>query len=201
MVKVQVREKVAFDEFLAQYSDEDLWVELENGEVVVMSPASTLHQRIVGFLYRLLAYFVEKQALGEVIPAPFLMRLSPDTAREPDLLFVAREHLHRLKATYLDGPADLVVEVVSPESRVRDRGTKYAEYEMAGVREYWIVDPDLQRADFYVLAEDGRYERRRPDAEGWYTSVVLPGFRLYVPWLWQEPLPNLTDVLNRLGWR
>ena len=199
MTTTITRERLTFQEFLDQYGDEDVWAELERGEVYVMSPASLRHQDLVNFLTALLRFFAEYFGLGRVLSAPFLMRLGPDTAREPDILFVAREHLERLKATYLDGPADLVVEVVSPESRLRDRGIKFAEYEMAGVPEYWLIDPELERADFYVLASDGRYERRSADEQGWYTSQALPGFRLFVPWLWQDPLPSLAEALRTLG--
>jgi Uma2 family endonuclease len=114
------------------------------------------------------------------------------------LLFIAQENLYRLKNTYLDGPADLAVAVVSPESRLRDRGEKLAEYEMGGVREYWIIDPGEQRADFYTLASDGRYERRRADGEGVYRSQVVVGFWLKEAWLWQEPLPKVLEVLREL---
>ncbi len=199
MGEARVRSAATFEEFLAHYRDEDLWAEWVHGEVVVMSPASARHQIMVWFLAQLLSLYVEVHTLGRVLLAPFLMRLGPDVAREPDILFVRQENLARLKETHLDGPADLVVEVVSPESRLRDRGTKFAEYEMAGVPEYWLIDPDLQRADFYMLAPDGRYERRPTDDRGWYTATVLPGFRLYVPWLWQDPLPPILDVLREMG--
>ena len=190
---------LTFEDFLARYRDEDLWAEWVRGEVYVISPASTRHQMVVWFLAQLLSLYVEKHSLGRVLLAPFLMRLTPDIAREPDILFLRQEHLGRLKETYLDGPADLVVEIVSPESRLRDRGEKFAEYEMAGVPEYWLIDPELQRADFYVLAPDGRYEHRRADAQGYYTAAVVSGFRLYVPWLWQDPLPPILEVLRAIG--
>ena len=54
-----------------------------------------------------------------------------------------------MQATYLDGPADVVVEIISPESRLRDRGEKFAEYEMGGVREYWLIDSERHEADWY----------------------------------------------------
>jgi Uma2 family endonuclease len=91
-----------------------------------------------------------------------------------------------------------VVEIVSPESRLRDRGEKFAEYELGGVREYWLLDPVERRADFYVLGEDGRYERRVADPQGIYRSTVLKGFRLKVEWLFQEPLPQVLGVLREL---
>jgi Uma2 family endonuclease len=135
-----------------------------------------------------------------VISAPFQMRLlTPPRGREPDLLFVAREHRDRLKETYLEGPADLVVEIVSPESWLRDRGEKFAEYEMAGVHEYWLLDPERRRSDWYRLDAEGRFRLSEPDAEGIYRSEVIPGFWLRVEWLWQEPLPPVLEILRALG--
>jgi Uma2 family endonuclease len=104
-----------------------------------MSPSNLLHQALALFLARLVAAFVEAHDLGQVWIPPTLMRLSSrPSGREPDLLFVASEHLDRLRGTYIDGPADLVVEVVSPESEERDRVEKLAEYEAARVPEYWL---------------------------------------------------------------
>ena len=197
LVSPKEREKLTFDDFLARYRDEDLRAEWVSGEVIVMAPASNRHQDVSDFLTVLMRAFAEFHRLGVVRSAPFLMRLQ-HSAREPDILFVAEEHLSRLKDTYLDGPADLVVEIVSPESRLRDRGEKFAEYEMAGVAEYWLIDPDMRRADFYVLGEDGRYERFLPDREGIYRSRVLRGFWLNVGWLWQSPLPPVLDTLRAL---
>lgn len=164
------------------------------------SPASYRHQVVADFLLTVLNVYVEQRGLGRVLSAPFQMKTGPDLSGcEPDVLFIAQENLDRLKNTYLDGPADLVVEVVSPESRLRDRGEKLAEYEMGGVREYWIIDPAEQRVDFYVLAAGGRYERQRADAQGVYHSQVVEGFWLKEGWLWQEPLPKVLSVLHELG--
>ena len=112
---------------------------------------------------------------------------------------MAREHLHRLGDTYLTGPADLAVEIVSPESVGRDRGEKFYEYERAGISEYWLLDPQIRRAEFYQLGSEGQYHLIAPDKEGVYRSTVLPGFWLRVDWLWQRPLPRMLDVLRELG--
>ncbi|MFQ5793902.1 MAG: Uma2 family endonuclease [Candidatus Bipolaricaulia bacterium] len=57
-----------------------------------------------------------------------------------------------------DGPLGrFFIEIISPESRLRDRGEKFAEYEMGGVQEYWLLDPEEKRVDFYML-RDGRYD-------------------------------------------
>ncbi len=196
--KLPVTQSMNYEEFL-DWCDEDTLAEWVEGEVIMASPASAAHQTLVGFLLKILDTYAEQRDLGQVITAPFQMKTGPALpGREPDLLFVARENLSRLEDVYLDGPADLAIEVVSAGSRLRDRGEKLAEYEMGGVREYWIIDPEEQRADFYVLAADGRYERRRTDDTGIYRSEVMTGFRLREAWLWQRPLPKTLSVLKQL---
>lgn len=116
-------ERLSYLEFL-EWADEDTLAEWVNGELIMSSPASLSHQHIVGFLYEVLRSYSFFRQLGTVIQAPFQMKM--EQGRKPDLLFIAREHQARLKHTYLDGPADLVVEVISPESAGRDRGEKFS---------------------------------------------------------------------------
>jgi Uma2 family endonuclease len=186
--------RVSFEEFLARGIDEPRaeWVD---GEVIPLSPASFDHQDLLKFLCYLVDMFVSRHGLGQVFFAPILMRLeSRPSGREPDLLFVSNEHADRLRETYLDGPADLVVEIVSPDSDARDHGDKFVEYEAAGIPEYWLIDRLRQEAIFNVLGDDGRYHPAPIGEDGWFESRVLPGFRLQVAWLWQRPLPTLDDV-------
>lgn len=190
--------RMSYEEFL-DWCDEDTLAEWVDGQVIMTSPASSRHQEIVDFLVQTLGIYAQEQQLGRIISAPFQMKLSVSrSGREPDVLFISQEHLDRLKGTYLDGPADLAIEVVSPESRLRDRGEKFAEYEMGGVREYWIIDPEQDRVDYYVRANDGYYERRRADTQGVDRSEIVAGFWLKEAWLWQEPLPNALAVLREL---
>jgi Uma2 family endonuclease len=187
--------KISYEEFLA-WADEDTLAEWVDGEIVMTSPASKRHQQLNGFLEKVLGLFVEQNYLGIVLSAPFQMKLA--SGREPDLLFVAAGHLDRLHDTYLDGPADLVVEIISPESIGRDRGEKFAEYAQGGVPEYWLIDPITRWAEFYQL--DGKHYRPAfSGAAGQVLSRTLPGFWLRVEWLWQEPLPAVEDVLLEIG--
>jgi Uma2 family endonuclease len=185
---------ISYTDFLNQI-DEDTPAEWVKGEIVMTGPASRKHQTISRLLVQLLSTYAEVHELGEVLPAPFQMKLA-DSGREPDVIFVAHNHLDRLKPTYLDGPADLVVEIISPESIRRDRGDKFAEYERAGIPEYWLIDPDRQQADFYQLDSNGDYHPAPPDADGVYRSTALQGFWLRVAWLWQPPL--VRDALREL---
>ncbi len=172
--------------------------EYVNGEAVEMSPISDEHNVMTMFLLRILGDYVETTGAGEVRHDPFVMRTNLDTpGRAPDVMYVAREHADRIKPTCLEGAADLVIEVVSPESRVRDRGDKYYEYEQAGVREYWIVDPDRKRAEFHVLGLDGAYEPAAVGSDGIYRSKVIEGLWIRVDWLWRRP--PVLDVLREWG--
>ncbi|MCS7312877.1 MAG: Uma2 family endonuclease [Acidobacteria bacterium] len=92
-------------------------------------------------------------------------------------------------AEWVDGPADLVVEVVSPDSIGRDRGEKFIEYETAGVADYWLADPDRGQVEAYHLGTDGRYHPIRPDRRGWLRPLELVGFRLNPAWVRLTPLP------------
>ncbi len=186
---------MTYEEFL-EWADEDTYAEWVDGKVEMMSPASRKHQKLALYFGSLLSEF-EEQGAGEVYIAPFQMRLTNvRRGREPDVIFVVKDNLHHLKNNYMDGPADLAIEIVSPESALRDRGAKYAEYEAGGVREYWIIDAESKRADFFVLDAEGRYQRASPDDAGKYQSAIVPGFWINVNWLWQNPLPPVRSVLR-----
>jgi Uma2 family endonuclease len=194
---------MSYEDYLAQV-DEDAHAEWVDGEVTVFMPPKDKHQAIAGFLYIMLSIFANLFKLGAVRFAPLEMRLrwgeSSGSSREPDILFVAQEHSERLTEDRLDGPADLVIEIVSSSSLRRDRADKFYEYQEAGVREYIIIDPrpGKERIDWYVLLPDGKYQAVLPDEGGWYAAQVLPGFRLDAGWLWQEPLPDPLAALMQM---
>lgn len=188
--------RMTYEEFL-DWAEEDTRAEWVNGKVVFKEQASRLHQEVGAFLIPLFGLFVEAYQLGEVFYESFQMRTASGLpGRLPDLIFVAQENLGRVQKNYLAGPADLVVEIISPESRTRDRGAKFYEYEQGGVREYWLIDPLRKQAEFYQLGADGIYRLIPPDSAGVYHSVVLPGLWLKVAWLWQQPLPTSLSVLK-----
>lgn len=189
---------ISFEDFLA-WADEDQHAEWVDGEIIRIAPANLDHQDLIDFLNDLVKTYVRRRRLGRVILPDFLMRLpTRPSGRVPDLLFVATEHLDRLRDTYLDGPADLAVENLSPDSDARDRSEKFVEYEAAGIPEYWLIDARRRQAFFYRLGEGGHYHLAPTDAEGWYHSAVLPHFRLRVDWLWRRPLPWLAEVAGEI---
>jgi Uma2 family endonuclease len=181
-----------YDEFQTRIP-EDTRAEWTNGEAILLMPPTIRHQDIVAFLLILLRLFVDMKRLGKALGAPCEMRLvAQDSAREPDILFVARANLARLTAQRLVGPADLVVEVVSDESAMRDRVEKWQEYQAAGIHEYWLVDPRPGKpiVEVWGLDDTGQYQPIAPSAGGILASRVLPGFWLDRTWLEAEELPN-----------
>jgi Uma2 family endonuclease len=164
--------------------DTNRFIELSEGELVVPPHPTHTHQQIVGKLYRAMYDFVTDGELGTVQFGPLPVRLWPGKIREPDILFVAREHSDRI-AEQAYGPPDLVVEVLSPGTRRTDRLEKTAEYARAGVREYWIVDPHRRTVEVFIL-RDGAYELLGKWGGGEEAlSEVLAGFRVAV----DESLP------------
>src|SRR5206468_2139849 len=99
------------------------------------------------FLESILRFYVQENDLGMVMRSPFAMKLEEQKrGREPDILFVKKDRVDLITKTYLDGPADLAIEIVSPESIVRDRAEKFVEYEAAGIKEFGLIDPERRMA-------------------------------------------------------
>jgi Uma2 family endonuclease len=186
------RQKMNYVDYL-EIAGESKIVEWVEGEVISYMPPTVIHQDISGFLFYLLESFVQFFRLGKVQQAPFEVKLWPDgPAREPDVLFIATENMPNLSEKRFSGAPDLIIEIISPSSASEDRVRKFDEYQRAGVREYWLVDPRpyQQQADFYLLGKDGLYHPAPLTEEGHYHSVVIPNFWLDLAWLWTEPLPN-----------
>ena len=173
---------------------EGAYLEWIDGKVIGFMPNNLQHQLIIGFLMTVMKLFVEIHNLGEVVQTGYAMKLEPQRrGREPDLVFVAKENARILTHKYLDGAADIAVEIVSPESIERDRKTKFGEYEKAKIKEYWLIDPERKQAEFYRLGESGFYQLV-DTTDGIFYSEVLSGFFLRVEWLWQKQPPTLAAL-------
>jgi Uma2 family endonuclease len=195
------RYAMTYEEFLTKL-DEDTHAEWVDGEVTVFMPPKIAHQLVSTFLVGLLSFYTRLLDLGKVLAAPCEMLLVPGRiSREPDVLFVAKAHLNRLTEDRLEGPADLVIELLSDSSVTRDRDRKFYEYQEAGIPEYWVFDPrpGKQRADFYQLSAAGKYEVVALDRSGRYHSAVLPGFWIKPEWAWQDPQPDYITLLAQIN--
>ena len=187
---------LTFEEFLTAY--DGVHAEWVDGRVYVMSPGNTPQSRLTRFLTTVLQIWAETNDAGEALAPPLTVKL-PGSAREPDVFFVRKEDADRLQRTYYDGPPALVVEIISPDSVNVDRGEKFYEYEQGGVPEYWVIDPARKKADCWRLGADGTYEPVPLGTPATLTCLTLPGMSIPAEWLWQEPLPHITDVQKAWG--
>lgn len=191
-------ERMTYEEFLA-YPFENQHVEWVDGRVVPMASVTDKHAIVFGFFHTILDLFTERRNLGVIRGDPFNMKVGPKLpGRQPDVLFLSNANMSRLRPSHLDGPADMVIEIISTGSRVTDRVKKFQEYEQGGVREYLIVDPDYNLVELYRLTE-ARYEQVLPDDSGMLRFETVPGFFVKVEWLARWPLPAKSDVLQELG--
>lgn len=186
---------VSADEYMQQYAA--TFHEWAEGVVIKMSPATLRHTLLIKYFEQLLDAYFTHNPIGRTLIAPFVMRLDVIARfREPDVQVILNDNPGDLTDTAMIGPADICIEIVSPESVARDYGDKFAEYEEAGVREYWIIDPVRKRAQFNRLDESEVYAVVAPDAQGQYHTPLLPHLILDVPTLWQEHLPNLAEIMQ-----
>jgi Uma2 family endonuclease len=179
-------ERMTYQQFLRK-DWENPHVEWVNGVAVMTAQISDEHNKTGHFLIGILTHFNEAHDLGELRSDPFQMKTGPKLpGRAPDILFVTQKNAHRLNRLYVDGPADLVVEIISLGSRSVDRGPKYDEYEQGGVKEYSLIDPERKHAEFNVLGRDGAYSLL-PVEDGVIRSTVVKGLWVKVDWLWKRP--------------
>ena len=175
---------------------EDQKADLINGVLYMASPENTEANDLVGWIYTLMRVFARRKKLGKVFVSRVAFRLAEKHGPEPDIAFIKREHLQRVQRGHVFGPADLAVEVVSPDSIERDYYLKRELYEKYSIPEYWIIDEMDQKVTLLRLTQ-GKYREVRTKA-GELHSKILSGFWLRPEWLWEEPLPDELDTLEQI---
>ncbi len=159
-------------EDLLETPDDGNRYEIIGGELIASPAPTPKHQRIAARLFRLIDRHVQEADAGEIFFAPLDVRFDPHDIVEPDLLFIRRDRLGIIEEKLIEGPPDLVVEVLSPSTRGRDQVRKIALYAIAGVPEYWLADPDNVDLSIYTL-DHGQYQRQEPSG-GSVRSKVIP---------------------------
>ena len=182
MVVSSAPRKLTYQDFL-RFPEDGKRHEILDG-VHVVSPAPFVrHQLLVVKLSSWLHVFVEKTRLGKVLVAPTDVLLSKNDIVEPDLFFISASRAAILQEKNIQGAPDLVIEILSPSTRRRDLSTKRVRYELLGVLEYWVLDPERDTATVFRRAEEKDAHFEPPlllAAEGGdrLTSPLLPGLRI-----------------------
>ena len=189
------KDDYTFEDFLQLIGDGQK-ADLLDGVIYMASPDNTDANDLTTWLSTILRAFAEARKLGKIYSLRVAYRIGKKQGPEPDIGFVPKRLQALRRRGYIDCAPALAVEVVSPDSVARDYVHKRAIYEKAGVREYWILDPDRRRATFLVLHR-GRYKEVEP-VDYKIKSTVLPGLVLDVRWLTGDVRPHPYQVLQAL---
>ena len=129
--------------------------EILEGELAVTPAPSTKHQVASANLFKLLSRHIDNNELGRLLYAPVDLILEPTSVLQPDLLFISKPRQSIITERAVEGVPDLVVEILSPTTIRTDRVTKAQIYARHNVPAYWIVDPDQQTLEIYLLNVTG----------------------------------------------
>lgn len=190
--------RMSYEEFLVLPREvHGDWID---GQVVLRGGETERHQDVLGLLMATVHCWLEVHEVGDSL-FNFQMRARPDLpGREVDYLCLTPEHYaERVRYTFVDGPADVVFEIVSETTRERDWVEKRVEYAYAGVPEYWIIDPVQHRAEVCRLTAAGVYETVSDGRDGVLKSEVFPGLWFRTEWLMEAPSPRIDTVLREWG--
>ena len=169
-----------YEEFMALPEGGPVRYEIIDGDLCMTPAPSPRHQEISKNLLFEIERFLRTNPLGKVYASPVDVVFSqePPQVVEPDLVFVATEHLSLITEKNLQGVPDLLVEILSPTTSLRDRREKLALYERFGVPEYWIVNPERPTVQVFRLSG----ERYAPALEfgsgGQLETPLLPGLSI-----------------------
>lgn len=154
------------------------------------------HQSILGFIHVLLSLYLGFKSCGKIYTGGYpIFTGESKPLWHPDLLIVLNEHYDRIQTLYLEGSADIAIEIISCSTEIEDRGQKFMEYERIGISEYWIIDPIREEIDIYALNKQGRYQRIK-GTDKQIISKILPDFILDSTILWQNELPVGAQVIG-----
>lgn len=175
-----VRRKLTYEDYLL-FPEDGLRHEILEGEHFVTNAPSRWHQKAVSnLLYFLMDHLRREPSLGEAYTAPFEVLFSQYNVALPDLIFVSQERAGILTDKNIQGAPDLIVEVLSPTTRQADETVKLPVYERFGVREYWLVDPQLQTVRVFRQAGRGFALPEHLSAGDVLTTPLLPGLQIPV---------------------
>jgi Uma2 family endonuclease len=180
--------KLSFEQFRELPIDGKRY-ELVRGEVHVTPAPTTRHQAVLQNLSVNLTSHVIKNRLGEVWTAPLDVRLSVDTALQPDLIFISNARAGIIQENWIEGAPNLVVEVLSPSTAAYDRATKLPIYAEAGVPDVWLIDPQAKTVEVLKLQGKKYFVETTLAGDQTLTSDLFPG--------WQLPLHDLFDFRGR----
>ena len=147
------------------------------GGSLVMTPAPEVyHQEISGKIEFKLREFVMTNDIGKVYDAPIDVRLGDTDVYQPDIIFIRHQNENIIGRKEIEGPPDLIIEILSPATAYYDLREKYRVYEKCGVSEYWIVDPKQKKVEVYENRANRFCLADEAEESGCVSSKIMKGF-------------------------
>lgn len=175
---------LTYDDYLRMPAG--LRYELVEGQIRTVPSPRQDHQSALLNLATALRMWIKTTGEGKVLMAPFDVLLSQDTVVQPDILFISKARQAIAEQPYVNGAPDLVVEILSPSTENWDRITKRRIYSRYGVREFWLVDPEMRSIEV-SRQKDGQLVAVEMLREGsTLASPLLPGFEVGVREVFEE---------------
>lgn len=163
--------------------------EILQGFLVKEPSPSIQHQRVSRELgFALKKYFDEFDPEGEIFGAPLDVTLGDSNVVQPDILFISGARRDIMRKERIDGPCDLVVEIMSPSNHRKDRLKKMEIYRKAGVPHYWLVDPEENILEAYLLKEENYLLVFTGGPEDEFTHPAFPGLKLNLEKIFYNPI-------------
>jgi Uma2 family endonuclease len=170
--------RLTYEDFLL-FPDDGKRHEIIDGEHFVTPSPNARHQVLVGRLHFAIEQFLrQRRGLGRVVLAPFDVVFTRWDVVEPDVLFIAGDQAEILTDKNVQGAPALVIEILSSGTRTVDEHIKRRLFERGGVREYWLVDPELDVVKVFRRQADGSFPREAElsrDAHDRQTTPLMSG--------------------------
>ncbi len=152
--------------------------QLIGGQLVLTPAPEPYHQKVSLKIASDLFRFVTENGLGEVFNAPVDVYLTDTETYQPDIIYISKENTGIIREKKIEGPPDLVIEILSPSTAYYDMKHKKKVYERTGVKEYWLVDPMEKSVEIYENTDKGFVLTERKVVKGKVASKLLKGFSL-----------------------
>ena len=172
------KRRYTYDDIM-KFPDDGYRYEIIEGELHMSPSPFFYHQQIQTRLSTMLYNYVEKHNLGIVLNAPMDIVFGMTNIVEPDIIFISNERKEIISNRIIGAP-DLLVEIISESTEARDRTTKKTLYEKFGVSEYWIVDPEKETVDQFILKKNKYLHQGTLSGNTTLRSLSVKGFTVKV---------------------
>ena len=143
--------------------------QLIEGELIMTPAPNPRHQIISANIFKRLSQFTDEKQAGTALYSPVDVYLEEENAFQPDIVFISKKRQDIIKQDGIYGAPDMVIEILSPATAYYDIKKKFKVYERYGVKEYWIVDPEMKGVELFIPTQKGEFEL----SSKWYETGVV----------------------------